>query len=587
MHTQSDGQRNRRNGRHLLVPWTFIVLMILPPASSSQSRDSTVIGHVINPILSGFYTDPSICRVGDDYYIVNSSFAYFPGIPVFQSRDLAHWRLIGHVLDRPEQLPLDSAGVSRGIFAPAIRYFQGLFYVTCTLVDRGGNFVVTAKSAGGPWSNPVWLPQINGIDPSLFFDDDGKAYLIYNSVAPDDKPLYGGHRTIRMHEFDAQGLRVTGTERILINGGTDIRKQPVWIEAPHIFRHDGFYFLIAAEGGTADQHSEVVFKSKNVDGPYVPHEKNPILTQRHLDPRRDYPVTCAGHADFVETAGGDWWAVFLGCRPYRPYEQQFFNTGRETFLAPVRWQGGWPVINPDHETVQYSYDLPVPPPYQTGDPPYGGNFVVKEEFTSTTLGGNWVLLRTPREAWYSLTERRGYLAMRVRPETCSQPVNPSFLGWRQPHARGNASASLEFLPKSDSEKAGLLVFQNENHFYYLCKGVQESRPVVQLYKSRTGNGTNQDMELIAFQPLQESQKEGRILLKVEARGDTYAFFSATRPDDWHLLKDGLPAAFLSTKVAGGFVGCLYALYATSQGSPSRSTAYFDSYEYMGEDEVYR
>ncbi len=239
-----------------------------------------------NPVLSGFYPDPSICQAGDAYYLVTSSFAYFPGIPIFKSRDLAHWQQIGHVMDRPEQLDLEGHGVSRGLFAPSIRYYQGRFYVTCTLVDRGGNFVVTATSADGPWSNPVWLPEVNGIDPSLFFDDDGKAFLVYNSIPPDDKPLYDGHRTIRMRAFDSEKLQVTGEEKILVNGGVDISKKPVWIEAPHIFHKDGWYFLIAAEGGTAENHSEVVFRSKAVDGPYVPWEKNPILTQRDLDPLR-------------------------------------------------------------------------------------------------------------------------------------------------------------------------------------------------------------------------------------------------------------------------------------------------------------
>ena len=562
-----------RSLKSLLWITLLIILVASAPApfmAVSQSRQVVDTQRVMNPILPGFYPDPSICRVGDDYYVVNSSFAYFPGIPIFQSKDLSHWTLLGHVMDRAEQLNLDSLGVSRGIFAPAIRYSRGVFYVTCTLVDRGGNFVVTAKSAAGPWSNPVWIPEINGIDPSLFFDDDGKAYVIYNSVAPDDTPLYQGHRTIRMYEFDARGLKVTGTERILVNGGTDLSRKPIWIEAPHIFQRDGYYFLIAAEGGTADQHSEVVFRSMAVEGPYVPYEKNPILTQRHLDPRRDRPVTCTGHADFVETPGGDWWAVFLGCRPYQPYEKEFFNTGRETFLAPVRWQDGWPVINPDHETVQYSYPLTLRPDHAAG----GGKLATMDEFTSSTLNGNWVFLRTPREVWYSLTDRPGYLAMRVRPEICSKPVNPSFLGWRQPHLRGRATVSLEFLPRKDTEKAGLLVFQSEHNFYYLCKTMKDGTAMVQLYRSTAGD----DMELMTSQTLPDNPKSGRIELKVEARGGTYAFFHASRPGEWHQIGEDVPASYLSTKVAGGFVGCLYALYATSLGTPGAATAYFDSFE---------
>ena len=307
----------------------FVLLSVSTSDVFTQDRLFT------NPILAGFYPDPSICRVGNNYYMINSTFSYFPGIPVFHSKDLVNWKLIGHVMDRPEQMDLTGLGVSRGIFAPAIRFNKGIFYVTCTLVDAGGNFIVTSASPEGPWSNPVWIPKINGIDPSMFFDDNGKAYIIYNSVAPDNKPLYDGHRTIRMYEFDVENLKVFGEEKVLVNGGVDLSKKPVWIEGPHIFKVNDYYYLIAAEGGTGDQHSEVVFRSDNVDGPYVPYEKNPILTQRHLDPDRKNPITSTGHADLIQTENGDWLAVFLGCRPYSMSGDGFYNTGRETFLAPV------------------------------------------------------------------------------------------------------------------------------------------------------------------------------------------------------------------------------------------------------------
>jgi alpha-N-arabinofuranosidase len=223
-----------------------------------------------NPILSGFYPDPSICRVGGDYYLVNSTFAYFPGIPVFHSNDLVNWKLIGHVMSRTEQMDLTGMGVSRAIFAPTIRYHNGLLYVTCTIVDGKENFVVTAKDPAGPWSNPVWLPEIIGIDPSPFFDEDGKAYIVYNSIPPDDKPLYDGHRTIRINSFDSKNLKIISDNRILVNGGTDISQKPSWIEGPHLIKKYGYYYLVAAEGGTYENHSVVVFRSKTLDGPFVP-----------------------------------------------------------------------------------------------------------------------------------------------------------------------------------------------------------------------------------------------------------------------------------------------------------------------------
>ena len=284
----------------------------------------------LNPILSGFYPDPSIVRVGDDYYLVNSTFAYFPGIPVFHSRDLVDWTQIGNAIDRPTQLNFDGLGISRGVFAPAIDYHAGTFYIITTCVDCGGNFLITATNPAGPWSDPVWL-GFDGIDPSLFFGRDGKAYIL-NNGPPVGAPLYDGHRAIWMQQFDRATNKLIGPRSMIVNGGTDIRKKPIWIEGPHLFQHHGKYYLICAEGGTGYDHSEVVFRSDKVFGPYASYKGNPILTQRTLDPSRPFPVTSTGHAQFVRTQESQWWAVFLGVRPYA---DDSYNTGRETFLLPV------------------------------------------------------------------------------------------------------------------------------------------------------------------------------------------------------------------------------------------------------------
>ena len=565
----------------------FVMLFILAALGLQQPLLSQARPTYTNPIISGFYPDPSICRVGNDYYLVNSTFAYFPGINVFHSSDLVHWELIGYVLNNPEQFNLDGQGVSRGIFAPAIRYHDGTFYVTCTLVDIGGNFVATAKNPAGPWSAPAWLPQVNGIDPSLFFDDNGKAYLIFNSNPPDDKSLYSGHRTIRMRDFDAESLKVTGEERILINGGTDIAKKPVWIEGPHIFKKDGAYYMICAEGGTADQHSEVVFKSSGVYGPYVSYKNNPILTQRQLDPKREYAITSTGHADFVETPSGEWWAVFLGCRPYKPYEGEYYNTGRETFMAPVQWNDGWPIINPGRAEVQYRYPYPIWPTSDSVDMPTSGNFLSRDEFDSIELNPNWVFLRTPHEKWFELARKKGCLSMRLRPETCAGSKNPSFVGRRQKNLIGTATTALLFNPKGENEKAGLVIFQNEKHFYYLCKSVEGSIPVIQLYRSASGGGSSATMELLASSTLGKEESESEVSLRIEAKEDTYSFSYTCTPGHWILLKESVDAKFLSTRIAGGFVGCMFGLYATSLDKPTASFAEYDWFEYSGQDAVYQ
>lgn len=533
-----------------------------------------------NPILAGFYPDPSVCKVGSDYYLVNSTFGYFPGIPIFKSKDLVSWNLIGHVLGRSEQLNLDGMGITRGLFAPAIRYNNGTFYVTCTLVDGGGNFVVTSKKPEGPWSNPVWMPEVNGIDPSLFFDDNGKAYLLYNSDAPENKPLYSGHRTIRIREFDTVNLKVSSDERIIVNGGVDLSKKPVWIEGPHIYKINGKYFLTAAEGGTAEDHSQVIFKSDDVFGPFMPYEKNPILTQRHLKPERNNPITCTGHADFVQNDKGDWWAVFLACRPHAPFIENNYNTGRETFLAPITWIDGWPVINYGFEEVQHFYSLPdgVKEKVQL---PFSGDFTIKENFDEKILPNYFMFIRTPKENWFSLITRDGFLEMNLRPETVSGIGNPSFIARRQQHSYCSISTKLDFSARSENEKAGLTAFQMEEFFYFFGKSKVGSQDVVQLYKSNKNKEAN-NMELIAQKEIEGSKA---ISLKIEANGKEYSFYYAVSKDNWILLQDKVDASFLSPRNVYGFVGTVFGMYSTSLDKPSNNKAWFDWLEYSGKDMI--
>lgn len=551
----------------------YAILLLLTVMNSNAQKGL----QYQNPILAGFYPDPSICRVGNDYYLVTSTFAYFPGLPVFHSKDLVNWKQIGHAMDRNEQLDLKGAGVSRGLFAPTIRYHKGVYYIVCTLINKGGNFVITATDPAGPWSNPVWLKEAEGIDPSLFFDDDDKAYIIYNSIPPGNKSLWDGHRTIQIRTFDHKSFTV-GAEKMLINGGTDVSKKPVWIEAPHIYKINGWYYLLCAEGGTGYHHSEVVFRSKSVDGPYVPYENNPILTQRQLDPARKNPITTAGHADIVQLPTGDWYAVFLACRPY---QGNHFNTGRETFMTPVTWKDGWPVINYWNQEVQYKYQVPMPEVTKKVNNPFSGNLHFKDHFVEERLDFRYIFLRNPEENWYNLLERKQWLTMKLRPETCSGKGNPSFIAQRQQHLKGAASTALDFTATAENEKAGLIIFQNEDHFYYLCKSIEGNKEVVQLYRSTS----TEEMELIASASLTASSRE--TLLKIEAEGDTYSFYYSNSGNNWKLLKKGVDAKFLSTETAGGFVGCLYALYATSLGKQSSQKAYFNWFEYKGNDEVYK
>lgn len=530
---------------------------------------------LVNPILTGFYPDPSVVQVGKDYYLVNSTFSYFPGIPVFHSQDLKNWKQIGNVISRPSQMDFMGEKLTRGLFAPAISYHDGTFYVTCTDIDHDGNFVVTAKNPAGPWSNPVRVPQVRGIDPSLFFDEDNKAYIIYNSDAPDRKPLYSGHRTIRIYEIDPVTLKVIGEEKQLVNGGVDLSKKPVWIEAPHIMKRFGWYYLYAAEGGTSVNHTEVVFRSKSVWGPYAAYESNPILTQRGLPEDRKDPVTSAGHAQFVDGPDGKTYAIFLAVRPY---EGDYYNTGRETFIAPVTWKDEWPIINPDTKEIKYRYTAAFSEVKQKGALPQAGNFGYTLTFEKS-LDPALLFMRTIDSSSFSLSKKNG-LSLKLKPETIMELGNPSFIGKRQQHLYCTTETELEFSAKSEKEKAGLTIFQDEHHFYFIGKSMDQNKPVIQLYKS---GPAGKEMELLSQMPLADAAEP--VKLRIVAEGGIYSFYFSNG-SSWQLLKDKLDAKFLSTKEAGGFIGCLFGMYATSSGEKTTNFASFKYLKYNGGDPMF-
>jgi xylan 1,4-beta-xylosidase len=510
-----------------------------------------------NPILSGFYPDPSICRVGSDYYLVTSTFEYFPGLPIFTSRDLVHWHQIGHVLDRPSQLPLDGIRASGGLYAPTIRYSNGTFYVINTLVDglaQSGNFIVTATDPAGPWSEPHWMEDAPGIDPSLFFDDDGRVWYTGTTLAVEG--YYEGHTQIWLQELDLPAMRLIGERHALWDGAL---KGVVWAEAPHIYKIDGYYYLLIAEAGTAHHHAVSIARSTAITGPYEPNRANPIMTHRHLG--RDYPIVGTGHADLVDTPSGEWWMVLLGMRPYGGY---YYNLGRETFLVPVRWEDGWPIVSPGSGRVEFVYPAPSLPEQRWPSAPACDNF------DSHSLAPCWNLLRSPRGDWYSLSERPGYLSLRLRPQRLAELTNPSYVGRRQQHINFAATSALEFTPRTDRECAGLVLLQN-NNFHIRFVVTQRTESVVRLVKRAHGSE-----ETLAEQPVQA----GRVYLKIEAHGQEYSFYVAREPDKWQPVTERVDGRILSTPVAGGFVGTCIGMYASSNGEPSANRADFDWFEYL-------
>ncbi|WP_242123806.1 glycoside hydrolase family 43 protein [Sphingobium sp. Sx8-8] len=501
-------------------------------------------GDYRNPILSGYYPDPSITRVGDDYYLVNSSFAHFPGLPIFQSKDLVNWTQIGNAIDRPEQLDFTGRGTSQAAFAPDISWHDGTFYIVNTCVGCRGNFVITAKDPAGPWSNPVWLP-FEGIDPSIYWEGD-KAYIV-NNRAPDEPARYDGHRAIWIQEFDWRTGKMVGPSTQLINGGVDIAKKPVWIEGPHIFRKDGFYYLTAAEGGTSVNHSQVVFRSKELRGPYLPFQDNPILTQRDLDPARPDPIGSAGHAKLVQTQNGDWWATFLAVRPYA---KDFYNIGRETFLLPVTWKDGWPVILPHGQAIPHVAKAPRLPVQARPALPTSGDFSYTDEFDGNRLSMQWIGIRTPRQPFYRLNG--GALELDSGAPLGDLNGVPAFVGRRQQHANATISTTLRYSPAVDGDRAGLAAVQSDRNNLFFGVARIGGKQVVALYT----RGQADTDTLVASAPLAAT---GPVTLTIRATGGTMAFDYGVNGRT-RTLKAGLDATLLSTKKAGGFVGTVVGPY---------------------------
>lgn len=508
-----------------------------------------------NPILQGCFPDPAITRKGNDYYVVNSSFAMFPGVPIFHSKDLVNWTQIGHVLDRPSQLKVQETGISAGIYAPDIKYnrHNDTFYmITTQFAGDFGNMVVKTKDPLKGWSDPYKL-KFEGIDPALFFDEDGKAYVVHNDAPDQGKELYQGHRVIKIWEYDLEKDQViSGTDKIIVDGGVDISKKPIWIEAPHIYKKDGRYFLMCAEGGTGGWHSEVIFVSDDPVGPYKPAPNNPILSQRYLNSERENKVDWAGHADLVEGPDGEFYGVLLAIRPN---EKNRVNTGRETFILPVDWSGEFPVFENGLIPMEPKLKMPRGVENKTENEGFfpNGNFTFTDDFSAEQLDYRWIGLRGPREEFVTKT-RKG---LQINPfQVNIKEVKPtSTLFYRQQHNHFSYTTTLDYKPVSEKDLAGIVCLQSENFNYVF--GLTRKDDGTYLLLERTENGQS---KVIASHKI-EAKKP--IQLQVEAAGDHYQFNYSTNGTDFTNLGGTVSGDILSTDVAGGFTGCLIGLYATS------------------------
>lgn len=514
------------------------------------------------PILQGCYPDPAITRKGDDYYMVCSSFAMFPGVPIFHSKDLVNWTDLGGVLNDVTQFNPHDTGISAGVYAPGITYnpHNDTFYMIVTAFSGGlNNIIVKTKDPKKGWGNPIKL-GFGGIDPSIFFDDDGKGYIVHNDAPDNGKERYNGHRVIKVWEYDVENDKVIpGTDKIIVDGGVDPAKKPIWIEAPHLYKKGGKYFLMCAEGGTGGWHSEVIFKSDSPKGPFIPATNNPILTQRYFERDRKNKVDWAGHADLIKGPGDKYYGVFLAVRPN---EKNRVNTGRETFILPVDWSGEFPVFENGLIPLEPKLKMPLGvTENKTGKDGFfpNGNFIFNDNFTSANLDFRWIGLRGPREKFIT-TSKKGLTISSF--DTNIKEVKPtSTLFYRQQHNNFSLTTTIEYKPKSDKDLAGVVALQNESSNYVFGITMKDKEYYVVLQKNqKTRRDAAVNSTIVASAKVDLKKP---VQLQIKANGDNYEFAYAVNGADFINVGGIVSGDILSTDVAGGFTGCLLGLYATS------------------------
>lgn len=529
----------------------------------------------INPILPGSYPDPSICRVGDDYYIVNSSFEYFPALPIHKSKDLVNWELIGYGLHRKEQantaVNLVDVQSDGGIHAPTIRYNKGTFYIITTNVYYNEktkttdfqNFIITAKKAEGPWSEPHVLAGAPGIDPDIFFDEDGKVW--YAGTHSPENPSFPGEGEIWLQEIDLLNWKLTGERTFLWRGACG----GVWAEGPHLYKKDNRYYLMIAEGGTSFNHAMMIAVSDSIKGPYVANERNPILTTRQLS--YDNWVHSTGHADLIETADGNWFMVALGVRGD---EERGSNMGRETHLLPVQWEREpfdwkkvkyeWPVIAPLTGKVERLNPLPFKNTSQKRNDSFFDNF------DSETLNLAWNFRRVPLDKTYQLNARLGYLRLFASQNTIKERGRASLIGFRQQESDFEYQAKMEFKPAKENTEAGISLVQKDNNYFTFTVIKKEA-----YYLQITLAEPNTEPKII--EQIKIEKYKDNIILKITATDHKYSFSYSLDADTKPFI------TFKETKanliLSKGYTGAYLGIFATSNGIIAKDYADFDWINY--------
>lgn len=532
--------------------------------------------HFTNPILRGGYPDPSICRVGNVYYLVNSSFEYFPGLPIHHSTDLVNWELIGHGLHRKAQCtgPMNLVDVQSngGIHAPTIRYHDSTFYIITTNVYQPTkkeeptqfiNFIITAKHPEGPWSDPIIIKGAPGIDPDIFFDDDGKIW--YTGTHAPEKPNFQGEGEIWMQELHPTSFQLTGERHYLWRGAC----QGTWAEGPHIYKKDGWYYLLIAEGGTHFNHAVMVAASQHITGPYEPNDRNPILTTRHMS--YDYWVNSTGHADLVELPNGEWKMVCLGIRNE---VNRGSNMGRETMVLPVTWEQEpyewkkikytWPVCAPNTGKLEQTQPYPLP-----RNTKYNYTYF-EDDFNQENLNLHWTSRRVAPDDALNLQLQPGYLKMKYLPQTIGERKAYNFIGIKQQESEFELVTAMQFSPKLNGEESGLGLIQKDNNYILFDIKREDNENVLQLVIKKHNEPAYIKNDLVL------EKKTKQMELKVKANRDHYAYYYRYKSNDQWIPFDTSANDIL---ISRGYTGAHLGLYATCNGGKSIGSAAFEIMTY--------
>jgi xylan 1,4-beta-xylosidase len=537
-----------------------------------------------NPILPGFFPDPSICYAGGNYYLANSTFEWFPGIPLHQSADLVNWELVGHALTRPSQLDLRGIADSGGVWAPSLSYADGQFWLIYTNIRTCGMgrpfkdigiYLTTATDIRGPWSEPVVLNAI-GFDPSLFHDDDGRKWLV--NMEWDFRK--GRHRFagIVIQEYDPQTRKLVGPMTKILE------KTGILTEGPNLYKHNGWYFLMLAEGGTGWNHGISMARSQNLLGPYELDPQTSVLTTRD-DPA--WPLQKAGHGELAQSPEGDWYLAHLASRPLKTnagrnpaspdktasataHAGDRCVLGRETCLQRVEWRDGWLRLAGNEVRPEKSWPLAKPAPANKAT-----QAIARDHFEAPTLGLPWNSLRQPvTNAWLSLSERPGWLRLRGGDSPFSL-FHQSLVARRIQHFEFTAETKLEFSPTHFTQMAGLICYYDTRQHYYL-RVTQDEKLGRVLGIVQTDDGV--------YDELAESQLTindwSQIYLRATVAGERLQFSASADDKNWRDIGPALDMSKLSDDYGSTlrFTGAMVGLCAQDLGG-TRTVADFDYFDY--------